>query len=345
MSKPQKEFNRLTETIAELEAEIMAFRAATARIRQRIVADYLPLLQKYNQARAELVRTFDRAYDRPDTTTAERKKLADLILSIAFDLIDQHGLDELKAIYDKYDSDGFDALTEQHQPEQSDTAADPERLPEAATTDPIPAPGELMPATQERSVDKSTAGKRQAKPKTARQQARDARKELTARNITKAVRTLYMDLVKAFHPDREPDEAEKVRKTGIMQRVTEAYEKSDLLALLRLQLEFERIGQADLKNLADEPLTYYNTILRQQVDELRQELSGLHQYLAAISGQADRPAGQAIGLEFRFNTDLKALKNLTKTLKSDLNALKNPAQMKAFLKSYRIPGAGHSGTI
>ncbi len=44
-----------------------------------------------------------------------------------------------------------------------------------------------------------------------------------------------------LHPDREPDEAERVRKTELMQRVNEAYSKKDLLQLVALQLEIEQI--------------------------------------------------------------------------------------------------------
>ena len=43
-----------------------------------------------------------------------------------------------------------------------------------------------------------------------------------------------MDLVKALHPDREPDEAEKLRKTELLKQVTTAYQANELLTLLRL---------------------------------------------------------------------------------------------------------------
>ena len=66
-------------------------------------------------------------------------------------------------------------------------------------------------------------------------------------------RCFYLDLVKTFHPDRELDEAEKIRKTAIMQRVTDAYEKNDLLVLLELQLEFERIDAQSLNSIAQSP--------------------------------------------------------------------------------------------
>lgn len=144
-----------------------------------------------------------------------------------------------------------------------------------------------------------------------------------------------MDLVKAFHPDREPDEAEKVRKTEIMHRVIAAYEKSDVLALFRLQLEFERIDQTHLEALAEDQLKYYNKILRQQAQELDDEFLTLQKSLAAMTGKTTFTAGSLVGFEISLNTDIAQLKRDIKQLKSDLKALANVSILKQWLKSYR----------
>ncbi len=349
LSKPQKEFNRLTKKIGELETDIAAFRRAATTIQQRVASEYEPLLLEYNLLRSKLVYAFDQAHDRPGTTKTEKKKLVDLILTISYELIDQHGFDELKPVFDKYDSEGFDSIMTDADQEVSEVMKQMvtsmfgiqfDENVDVSTPEKFTAYVEEQMHTKQQEVEEKnriSAEKRAAKPKTAKQQEREAKKELELRNITKAVRTLYMDLVKTFHPDREPDEAEKARKTEIMQRVTEAYEKSDLLALLRLQLEFNRIDQTHLENLADEQLKYYNKILRQQVEELEQESFSLQQQMATISGRPGIFRGSAISLEFSFNNDLAELKTNTKALKNDLKALNDPAEMKAFLKSYRIP--------
>jgi hypothetical protein len=274
LSKAQKEFNRLTKKIGELETELSGFRTAATNIQQRIQTEYAPLLRDYNEHRANLVRVFDRAHDRPDTTKTERKKLADLIINLAYDLISQHGMDDIKPIFDKYDTDGFDATDAEADEQVSEVMKEM-----VASMYGIKFDENVDVSTQEkftayveeqlkarRADDQERlqqAEERKArKPKSAKQQEREAKKQVEEHNITKAVRTLYMDLVKAFHPDREPDEAEKARKTGIMQRITEAYEKSDLLALFRLQLEYNRIDQTHLERLAEDQLKYYNKIIR-----------------------------------------------------------------------------------
>ncbi|MDB5242854.1 MAG: hypothetical protein JWP57_3479, partial [Spirosoma sp.] len=110
LSKAQKEFNRLTKKISELEIELHDFRAAATRIRQRIQLEYVPLLSDYNKHRVNLVQVLDRAHDRPATTRTEQKKLSHLIVSLANDLISQHGMNELKPIFDKHEAGGFDAI-------------------------------------------------------------------------------------------------------------------------------------------------------------------------------------------------------------------------------------------
>ncbi|ADB40437.1 hypothetical protein [Spirosoma linguale] len=316
LSKSQKEFNRLTQKIEETTAALKQLREASDYIYQRLQADYQPLVDQYIQLRVNLVRLFDRAYEQDDITRTEQKKLADLIQSIAFDLISQYDVDSLEPIYNKYKTDD---ANESDQQVVTWTDGDDESDSVAAQ--------EAAEAERQRQ--------RASKPKSEKRLAREAKKQADEQNTTKAVRTLYMDLVKAFHPDREPDEAEKVRKTEIMHRVIAAYEKSDLLALFRLQLELERIDQAHLTSLAESQLNYYNKILRQQAQELDDELATLQKQLARMTGKSKFTAGSLVGFDISLNSDIGQLKRDTKQLKNDLKALADLGVLKQWLKSYR----------
>ncbi|WP_207218617.1 hypothetical protein, partial [Staphylococcus aureus] len=112
---------------------------------------------------------------------------------------------------------------------------------------------------------------------------------------------------------------------------------------LRLQLEFDRIDQQHLETLADEQLRYYNKILRQQADELSDELSGLQNQLAAMLGKSRMPVTSALGLDFTFNNDVRELKKTVKALRKDVKSLTDPVVLKAWLKSYRIQKADDFG--
>ena len=344
LSKSQKEFNRLTRKIEKLSTDLEALREVAQHIQQRVQTDYRPLLDQYNQFRASLVLLFDRAHESTDHTKTEKKKLADLIRNLAFDLIAEQGIDSLKPIYDKYDTQGFD---------HTNTGADQQTAEmmkemmgamfgiqfdeDVDVSDPQKMTAYLQEQlTQQEADEAQRQQQRASKPKSAKQQEREAKKEAELQKSTKAVRTLYMDLVKAFHPDREPDETEKQRKTEIMHRVTAAYEKSDLLALLQLQLEFERIDQAHLETLAEEQLKYYNKILKQQADELDNEFSGLQHELAAMTGKPTFAVSSPIALEFSLNSDIAQLKRDIKQIKANLKALTDASLLKQWLKTYRI---------
>lgn len=51
------------------------------------------------------------------------------------------------------------------------------------------------------------------------------------------IKTLFRQLAKAFHPDKEPLEHLKDEKTNLMKKITEAYENQDLYGLLKLEKE------------------------------------------------------------------------------------------------------------
>ncbi|WP_420148141.1 hypothetical protein [Spirosoma sp.] len=267
---------------------------------------------------------------------------------MTFELIDTHGLTDLKVIYDKYDANGFDntsaesdELTADLMKEMMETMFGVHFDDNADIRD----PQQINASVQEQIAQREAEQRRQAddrkfrKPKTEKQQALEAKKLAEERSVTKAVRTLYMDLVKTFHPDREPEESEKQRKTEIMHRVTEAYEKSDLLTLLRLQLEFERIDKAHLENLADEQLRYYNKILKQQTDELDNELATVQNELSEMMGKSVYLISSPMALEFSLNSDIAQMKREIKQLKSDLKAFSDANLLKKWLKTYRIENA------
>jgi hypothetical protein len=145
-----------------------------------------------------------------------------------------------------------------------------------------------------------------------------------------------MDLVKAFHPDREPDAEEKIRKTAILQRVTAAYEANDLLALLQLQLELERINEEHLDSLADDKLRYFNKNLKSQLAELTEELWNIESDLARMSQKSPFDFFNPQLIEWEFEKSLKELKKHIKNIKQDLEQLRDPEVLKTWLQDYRI---------
>lgn len=359
LTKSQKEFNRLTKKIAEMQADAKGFEEAVGKMQQRVAQDLAPLMQQHEERRADMVRLFDRAYESGKYGSRERKKLEHIILDMAQELIAEEGMDDLKLIYDKYADEPYDEMDAEADeataaiarqmfsqmfgidiPDDVDVST-PEKM-QAYLAERM----EQQEAEQEQR-ERIAQERRAQKPKTAKQIEReeqkakkDQKKAEEEAKTTKSVREVYLDLVKAFHPDREPDETEQLRKTEIMQRVTAAYERNDLLALLQLQLELERIDQDHLENIAEDRLQHFNKILRKQAAELNELLWGIKHSLAQMTNRQSYLITSPALLDYWLDADIKKLKKEMRQLEKDLRELADPQVLKAWLKGYKIQKRG-----
>ncbi len=360
LTKAQKEFNRLTKKIAEMQADANGFEQAVNKMQQRIAQDLAPLMRQHEERRADLVRLLDRAYESGKYGSRERKKLEHIILDMAQELIAEEGMNDLKLIYDKYADEPYDEMDAEA--DEATAALARQVLSQMFGIDipddvDVSTPEKMQAYLAERMEQqeaddaerkRQSAAHRAQKPKTAKQIEREQKKaekdqkraEEEAKT-TKSVREVYLDLVKAFHPDREPDETERLRKTEIMQRVTAAYERNDLLGLLQLQLELERIDQDHLETIAEEKLQHFNKILRKQAAELNELLWNIKQALSQMTNRQPYLITSPALLDYWLDADIKKMKKEMRQLEKDLRELADPQVLKAWLKGYKIQKRGN----
>ena len=353
LSPQQKEFNRLTKKIADVRTNADWLKSLGDRLHQRSAKELTPLIQKHQEHRAEMVRLFDRMFRTHKFNKTETRKLSHIITRMSFSLAGE-GFEDLKEIYNRHSpNDDFDAFSEEADELTADIMKEMVssmygiEFEEDADVD---TPEKMQAYIAEKMAEREAKqaqnaakaeARRAAKPKTAQQlkaQAKRAEQEekrkLEEKKISQSVREVYMDLVKAFHPDREPDEAEKIRKTAILQRVTAAYEDNNLLALLQLQLELERIDGTHLDNLADDKLRYFNKSLKSQLAELEEELRNLEAELVQMANLSPYDYFNPNQLETKFEKSIKAIKKEIKGLKEELESLREPAVLKTWLRYY-----------
>ena len=325
LNKRQKEFNRLTEKIEQLDLLIPELKEAYDQILERIPKEMNPLIREYQTYRVEMVHIMDRTYSADLFRKIYQDKLAYLITETSFDLIVNHGFEELRPIYDRYSDADFDsALAEYRQ--RNEKSDEPAVLIEE----------NALSLIDFHELDEEQ--KQRLKEQQRFQRAKEQGKlNLEKQKTTRSVRMVYMDLVKAFHPDRETNEEEKVRKTGIMQQVTTAYQENNLMELLKLQIELERIDQDHLENLGKDQLTYYNKVLQQQVEDLELEKEQIQQQLAAVTGLLPKHINSLTTAIVKFNTNINEVKAEIKDIKNTLKIWVVPSRLKAFLKTYQIP--------
>jgi len=154
-------------------------------------------------------------------------------------------------------------------------------------------------------------------------------RELDAKS---AIRTIFRQLASALHPDREPDEQERLRKTGLMSEVNAAYEKNDLTTLLRLQMQVSQGSPQSTARMADDKLIAMSLLLKEQVAALEEDLDQLESRLSRelcvpVRADADE-AVMAQSLQ-RLQADQR---DIADTLAADLRRIQNDAELKRWLK-------------
>lgn len=327
LNKKQKEFNLLSHTIEALDSQIADLQQAHDEMLRRMPSDLDPLVREYQGCRADIVNLWDRAYEADHFRKAYQTKLAFLITENAYDLIKNHALDELKPVFNKYSPVDIDVLLEEERLKETSRIKNPAFLLESEyEADPEISFHELPEEEQQRI-------KAQRREQRMDQRTREAQQAKT----TKSVRSVYMELVKTFHPDRETDETEKLRKTETMQRITKAYQANNLLDLLKLQMELEQTDRSGLENLNKNQLSYYNKILRQQVEELDQQKIAIQQKISAICGLPYQHANSQVTVIAKFNTNINELKAEIKNIRKVYKHWLVPSQLKAYLKPFQIP--------
>jgi hypothetical protein len=111
-----------------------------------------------------------------------------------------------------------------------------------------------------------------AKAKTKKELLKEEKARQLEKLQNQGLGAIYKRLAKELHPDLEQDLQRRMEKELLMKRLTVAYEKRDLLALLELESEWMGSIDRDMENLTDDTLKIYNSILKDQTEELKSQL-------------------------------------------------------------------------
>lgn len=101
------------------------------------------------------------------------------------------------------------------------------------------------------------------------------------KTLAKDARSIYMRLIKKFHPDLEMDAVLREQKNEIVKQVTKAYQENDFFTLLKLQITHLEDNETEAAKIADDMIKRYNKILQKQLDEIN-----THLYQLRVAGGA-----------------------------------------------------------
>ncbi|AOK25481.1 molecular chaperone DnaJ [Burkholderia ubonensis] len=292
LSKGQKAFNALIKQIEKRRKRLSAWEHVMPAFQKRYVDELLPLERAWTELRTTMAFRLDEASGRKGLTKAEQRTLSTLLSSLAGDLLDANDDAQLKAIYNRHRGTDYDdeiaagfatmkaeleAMLGVELDDDLDMSAHDEVLQH------VRAKLEQQQARDEANK-RAREARRAERQKTAKQLAKESQQQAEQVALSQSIRDVYRKLASALHPDREPDPLERERKTSLMQRVNQAYDRNDLLKLLELQLELEHIDQHTINQISEDRLKHYNKILKEQVAELDQEIRHVESHLRFAYG-------------------------------------------------------------
>ena len=289
LSKEQKRFNQLVRRIKQVRGELTKGRNAEDVLRTIHLPVVLAAEKAAITAHRALILALHESPWRERQGKKMKKDLAEVMISELHDLLGTSLYAEdaqLKELYQHYEPDhtSFDEVRAEDEEWEKSMAAeamknifgvdvspddldDPEKMQQHAAS--------FMDDV--RSFDqqqRQNAGKQ--KKKTAKQIARESeaenRRQEAESALKKTTRQIYIDLVKHFHPDREPDEALRHEKTETMKQITAAYEAGDQLRLLELQMTLLSDRENAFADFDEGFLKHFNNSLQHQLRELEMDL-------------------------------------------------------------------------
>lgn len=275
LSKAQQTFNQLIKQIEQRRAKLRDWEAVTPSIQGKVVDELIPLTKKLEAMLSRFVHALDHAHSQKGLTKTERGLISDIIAEIAGDLAEKLDDAALKAIYNRHADSDLDSeiAAERDMMKQAMEDVFGVEIPDdAISMEDVSEHIREKIEQQQKAWEAAEEHHRSKRKKTAKQAAAEEKARVAQAQTNLSLREVYRKLASSLHPDRETDADERERKTALMQRANQAYEKKDLLKLLELQLELEHIDQAAINNLSESRLQHYNKILKEQVGELDQEL-------------------------------------------------------------------------
>jgi len=111
--------------------------------------------------------------------------------------------------------------------------------------------------------------------KTKKQLEKESKRQAVKDMQSKSLHTMYKQLVRVLHPDLERDNQKRTWKEELMKKLTVAYDSNDLYSLLTIEMEWMNSCAGKIRSQTDEDFKIYNTILKDQIQELQVGIDAL----------------------------------------------------------------------
>lgn len=336
LAPEQKLFNQLLAAIEKSRDSLQKLIRLIDEHRSQVAKRLSPLEKQQYALKKQMILFLDqRLQNTKGLSKSVRAYMAHVLCSLAAAYINRVDNEDLKAAYERHAlkdaagdfmDDEADAIAA-----MQDIMADVFGL-DMDGDEQLDSPEQVMAAAmrkmqQEREHRAATKGKRK---KTAKQ----VQAERESMDADKVLRDIYRKLASALHPDREPDEAERQRKTALMVEVNVANEKKDLLALLQLQLKVEQIDPDAVSSMAADKLRHFNRILKDQVLSVKQEL--MHaEHMARAEFGLSFGAITPKSLDIALRQEMQMAEGMIVQMKDDIAQVQDDKGLKSWVKTQK----------
>lgn len=335
-TKAQQRFRKLLEKVERLRQRLGVWKQQRGEI-EREIALYRVVFERHARLGRDLVVALDKAYAEGRFSKTERSTLTAFIGDLAEMLIAQGGGDELKEIYRRHTQRDFDAEAADAEANQIGVMRDmiEHELGIEIDDENAGSVEDLRAAVhaQIEAREQAEAARKARRKKTAKQVAAEARRADEKKSADKAVQDIYRTLARALHPDHEQDPDERTRKTRLMSDANIAYEEKDLLRLLALQLELERVDDERVETLAEERLLHFARILDEQAKQIAAELTGVEMPYRMELGLLPSAVITPERVILRIRADADALERQIQRSTRDLATFRDAALLKQWLRA------------
>lgn len=142
------------------------------------------------------------------------------------------------------------------------------------------------------------------------------------------IKSLFRQLAKAFHPDKEPLEHLKEEKTSLMKKITAAYENQDLYGLLKL--EKEHLG---VREFSEDKVELYIKHINDRLKELKSFEASLKKH-GPLSTVYKLIYSQKVTIqEYNIKNELSKIKDEVQKEKELQQIIWDSGTMKNYLKT------------
>ena len=339
LSPEQARFNKLVARVETLTQHIEAVRALGDAHRPAFMQTIPPLEARCRELIREMVLLLDLRLQQKTQkgfTEKDRQFARELICSLAIGFA-QSGDAVMQAIFDAHSDQSLDEMDSEDAAEMQAMFDDvlngdaPKQDPSATTEEIFRAGAERI-----RELEEARSEKRNARKSKRDQAARELKGGQPQDDPETVLRTLYRRLASKLHPDRERDPLARDRKNALMSQANAAYEKRDLMTLLRLQLTVEQLNSESIAGMAKEKMAALTHLLKEQVQTLEYELDQARGQVAQEFGVSPFATVDRLSLARSLNDQRADLQAEVSQMEYDFNRVRNnDIELKRWLKEQK----------